>query len=151
MAWKMRNPSCLNTWNTKWVSGERPARKPNPLLRINTGETSLASTGDKVSDLINDHGECNYETLGAVIDQDWTNKALTIPIPSSRRPDSIYWHLSDNGNFNIKSAYGYALDLYLNIYGSHKDFSSFVNFSTCRDRLSGDIPVENFFRYFANG
>ncbi|KAK9740378.1 hypothetical protein RND81_03G030900 [Saponaria officinalis] len=84
IAWKVGNPTQIDTWNVRWVNGERPQRKPINASQETQPCNLTMTRGDMVQDFINDQGEWDYMLLYERMNQESIAKVGAIPLPSRR-------------------------------------------------------------------
>lgn len=96
ISWCIGSGSVVPIWLEPWLPD-----RANPFITSDF-ETSVGVY--YVSDLIQD---CiwNKEVLSQDFNDRDRNLILSLPLPSISKPDSLYWKLSTNGLYSVKSAY----------------------------------------------
>uniref|UniRef100_A0A2C9V6E1 RNase H type-1 domain-containing protein n=1 Tax=Manihot esculenta TaxID=3983 RepID=A0A2C9V6E1_MANES len=96
ISWRIGSGSAVPIWLEPWLPD-----RANPFITSDF-ETSVGV--HYVSDLIQD-GTWNREVLSQVFNDRDRNLILSLPLPNISKPDSLYWRLSTDGFYSVKSAY----------------------------------------------
>ncbi|CAL8993496.1 unnamed protein product [Prunus brigantina] len=98
LRWVVGNGGSIPFWTSHWVL-------PFPLLDLIPEHQRVSlNLDERVSDFIINNN-WDKRKLSQVIDDDLTEKILSIPLPRTNLQDKLIWGPNPNGSFTIKSAY----------------------------------------------
>ncbi|XP_074300633.1 uncharacterized protein LOC141631924 [Silene latifolia] len=118
IGWKPGVESNLNIWNENWVNGHRP--EPRDCIL----EPRFFHLGDlRVKDLLSPGGNWNAHLVNFLFNEDCARQILATPFCRSRIKDEVFWPLTDDGSYTVKSGYGIVFEEYMEDKGTWKDRS----------------------------
>ncbi|XP_074290245.1 uncharacterized protein LOC141616975 [Silene latifolia] len=116
IGWKPGRASNLNVWLTRWVGGEYPDPK-DCWLGIN--DVNMAHL--QVRHLLMPNGGWNEPYIRTIFTDEFAARILAIPIPPSRMVDKVFWPLTKDGCYSVKSGYGLLFDDYMTRKSTRND------------------------------
>ncbi|XP_074304184.1 uncharacterized protein LOC141638901 [Silene latifolia] len=96
--------------------GKRPELKDVWLDLNNSHMASL-----QVRHLFHLDGKWNADFIDAVFKDEWTTRILAIPPCEIRLRDKVFWPLTKDGTYTVKSGYGLIFDRFMSTRGTSKD------------------------------
>ncbi|XP_074314437.1 uncharacterized protein LOC141649651 [Silene latifolia] len=108
IGWKPGVESNLNIWNENWVNGLRP--EPMDCIL----EPRFIHMGDlRIKDLLSPDGNWNAPLINLLFKDDWAKQILATPVCRSRTKDEVFWPLTDDESYTVKSGYGIVFEEYV--------------------------------------
>ena len=98
LGWRIGNSTTVDAIHDKWVPFEMSVGCPNL--------TVVLDSTIREADLIDfNRGKWDINVLSQLFDGDTISAILSIPLSSNWSHDSLYWWLTKNGVYTVKSGY----------------------------------------------
>ncbi|XP_074301501.1 uncharacterized protein LOC141632895 [Silene latifolia] len=144
IGWKREIESNLNVWISRWVRGRCPEPKD---CWLDLGNVQMANL--QVRHLIQPDCRWNEPFVRALFTEEYAARILAIPLCALRINDEIYWPLTKDGAYTVKSGYGLIFGEYMARKGSSKDKTRIGDRGRefCRKQL-WKLPVPKLWKIF---
>ncbi|XP_074298013.1 uncharacterized protein LOC141628617 [Silene latifolia] len=144
LAWEVGFPSSLDVWNDNWIHGSSLAQLQNL-----SDHELLSKPSIHVSSLQNPNGTWNSDMVTSICGLESIPFIMAIPIPCLDTGDNIYWSLTKNGLFSVKSAYATCFSKHLANKATFTDRNrlSASSIVFCRKDL-WSLPIHNKWKVF---
>ncbi|XP_074298533.1 uncharacterized protein LOC141629427 [Silene latifolia] len=116
--WKPSLESGLNAWNAKWVNGATP--EPQDRL-LDPAFLFMGSL--QVQELWNSDLTWNAPLVRALFKEQDAEWIIATTLCTSRKQDEVFWPLTNDGVYSVKSGYGIAFMEFFEKKGTIKDKS----------------------------
>ncbi|XP_074287816.1 uncharacterized protein LOC141612970 [Silene latifolia] len=144
LVWEVGFPSTLDVWTDNWIHGSSLAH-----LRNLSDHDLLSKPTVHVSSLQNSNGTWNMHMVTSICGQDSIPFIMAISIPCLDTADNLYWSLTKNGLFSVKSAYAICFSKHLANKATLKDRNrlSASSLVFCQKDL-WSLPIHNKWKVF---
>ncbi|KAL7245772.1 hypothetical protein ACSBR2_000999 [Camellia fascicularis] len=98
LRWQVGNGQSINFWEDRWIPSS-PNFKP---VNLKPDGCQVQWVGDVINST---HAVWDRDKLLGTVNQEDVNNISVIPISSEGQADTLIWHYTNKGNYEVKSGY----------------------------------------------